>query len=354
MGLTKDQLTNALGISKDYYNDELSESERRMSALIQALYEVITNQRDDALHVLDENIGIEDNPVGHILSYMGKKAPKHYLICDGKEYKISDYPILSKHIADEFGAANYFGGDGTTTFAVPDLRGEFLRGSGKASRNTGSGGEVGTHQDGTIFPIMFGDKGTGVFNFSLETPNTMTNRDATIGEGKTNYFSSTTRNGNWTTTATTAATSRPTNTAVLYCIKFEPTFYIRAGYDQNYLTTEETCIGLWKDGRSLYRKMIDIPSMSLSSSNTMWVYPTSNISSNIDTIVNISGYFKTNVGSGKTIQTIIVPSAVNGFEVVAFFDSSISSIYLAFGTNYANRKDYIYGGELIIDYIKSI
>ena len=26
-------------------------------------------------------------------------------------------------------SANYFGGDGETTFSVPDLRGEFLRGS---------------------------------------------------------------------------------------------------------------------------------------------------------------------------------------------------------------------------------
>lgn len=39
----------------------------------------------------------DSTPVGTIISYMGTSAPKHYLMCDG-----------------------------TTTFAVPDLRNDFL------------------------------------------------------------------------------------------------------------------------------------------------------------------------------------------------------------------------------------
>lgn len=48
---------------------------------------------------------------------------------------------------------NFFGGDRVTTFAVPDLRGEFLRGSGTATRNTGRGAAVGVHQNLTQIPF---------------------------------------------------------------------------------------------------------------------------------------------------------------------------------------------------------
>ena len=75
----------------------------------------------DPLEYANSESGIEDTPVGHIIHYMGNNAPKHYLICDGGEYNIVDYPYLAQHFTDEFGSVNYFGGDGTTTFAVPDL-----------------------------------------------------------------------------------------------------------------------------------------------------------------------------------------------------------------------------------------
>ncbi len=73
----------------------------------------------DPLEYVNSSSGIEDTPVGHIISFMGNTAPKHYLACDGAEYNITDYPHLTQHFIDQFGTANYFGGDGTTTFAVP-------------------------------------------------------------------------------------------------------------------------------------------------------------------------------------------------------------------------------------------
>ena len=75
----------------------------------------------DPVKSVNDKDGIEDTPVGHIISFMGKTAPKHYLICDGKIYNITDYPKLAEFIEKEFGVVNYFGGDGITTFAVPDL-----------------------------------------------------------------------------------------------------------------------------------------------------------------------------------------------------------------------------------------
>jgi hypothetical protein len=75
----------------------------------------------DQIEHVDATHGIEDTPVGHIITHIGIKAPKHYLVCDGSEYKIEDYPYLAQHIEDEFGSVNYFGGDGETTFGIPEI-----------------------------------------------------------------------------------------------------------------------------------------------------------------------------------------------------------------------------------------
>ncbi len=70
--------------------------------------------------------GMEDTPVGHVISFMGTETPSHYLACDGTVYHILEYPVLAQHISDNFGSANYFGGDGTMTFAVPVLLSNLL------------------------------------------------------------------------------------------------------------------------------------------------------------------------------------------------------------------------------------
>ena len=74
----------------------------------------------DPVEYVDSTKGIEDTPVGEIIRTIGNKAPKHYLMCDGSTHNIADYPYLAQYFKDTFGAINVFGGDGTTTFGVPD------------------------------------------------------------------------------------------------------------------------------------------------------------------------------------------------------------------------------------------
>lgn len=207
---------------------------------------------DPVEHVNAES-GIEDTPVGHILTHMGTKAPKHYLVCDGMEYNIADYPYLAQHFIDDFGSVNYFGGDGETTFAVPDLRGEFLRGAGEATRATGVGGEVGQHQEPTkhiwtqINPnnnIVYPKRGTKV---NPEYP------DKYIPESQTTRYTNVGSSDN--ATFYTNYTSRPTNTSVLYCIKYEPTYFMKMA-DHIY-SYEERLVGTWVDGKPLYEKTVD-------------------------------------------------------------------------------------------------
>ena len=63
-------------------------------------------------------------PAGAIQAFAMEKAPDGWLICDGKEYAITEaYQALFDLIG------NTFGGNGhKKTFCVPDLQGQFVRG----------------------------------------------------------------------------------------------------------------------------------------------------------------------------------------------------------------------------------
>lgn len=179
----------------------------------------------DPLQYVDNNNGTQDTPVGTIISLMGKTAPKHYLICDGTEYQIKDYPYLAQYFKEQFGTVNHFGGDGTTTFKVPDLKGEFLRGTGTNSHvNQGNGAAVGTHQDATELAVIQNwNDVTIAIDTGLSGWHSLTTADSAIKVNKRSY-----RDVGIQTTGSQGQyiTSRPTNTSVLYCIKAEPTYFI--------------------------------------------------------------------------------------------------------------------------------
>jgi hypothetical protein len=62
-------------------------------------------------------------PVGTIISYAGRNIPNGWLLCDGSEINRQTYNALFLQIDSVWGRGN-----GTSTFNLPDLRGQFLRG----------------------------------------------------------------------------------------------------------------------------------------------------------------------------------------------------------------------------------
>lgn len=204
------------------------------NALVRTLFSSLTIKEIgrivDPVQYVANNDELEETPVGNIISYMGNSVPKHYLACDGTLYNIGTYKELEAFIIDEFGSVNYFGGDGTTTWAVPDLRGEFLRGTGTNSHtNQGSGANVGVHQDATEMPYMQGSHGN--FGGRAKDSNTThevvaeyKNVDSEFGApGNLKYASGFTNN---VSDLIPDFTSRPTNTSVNYCIKYETTYHV--------------------------------------------------------------------------------------------------------------------------------
>lgn len=85
-------------------------------------------------------------PTGSITSFLGTTAPDGWLLMNGTLYQIADYPNLANFIEEQFGTKNHFGGDGETTFAVPDLSGRFVLGVS----NSHTFGETGGSEEVTL------------------------------------------------------------------------------------------------------------------------------------------------------------------------------------------------------------
>lgn len=172
--------------------------------------------------------GPDGNPLGTIISYLGNEPPVGYLVCDGKEYQIADHSQLAAFFEKEFGSKNHFGGDGTSTFAVPDFRNLFLRGFHGESDEKLSG-EIGAKQEGTEhinWVSMNGSPG-GIGNLRQNTDDTIErkNPDTINGSSKTiRYLGLSSSATNYVQASGLTYTSRPVNAAVQYCIKATKSF----------------------------------------------------------------------------------------------------------------------------------
>ena len=158
-----------------------------------------------------------DCPIGTINAYGGTTTPEGWLICQGQALSRTEYADLFAVIGTNFGS-----GDGSTTFNIPDLRGEFLRGAGTNQHtNQGSGSSVGAHQDSTeITPYYIAEGGsTEYLGVASDNFNIRLADSGYQAAGASN----TVNNGAHTTKNVTRMTVRPTNTSVNYIIKSKQT-----------------------------------------------------------------------------------------------------------------------------------
>lgn len=151
-------------------------------------------------------------PTGAIEAYAGDTAPTGWLICDGSPISRTTYADLFALVGVRFGQ-----GDGTTTFRVPDLRGQFLRG-----RDAGKGEDP----DVAIRTAMYTGGATGdnvgslqSDEFAQHTHNLVYNGTATIGN---QAFPRVVGSGSATGSALIdggSVETRPTNVNVNFIIK---------------------------------------------------------------------------------------------------------------------------------------
>jgi len=138
-------------------------------------------------------------PAGAVMSFAMNSAPAGWLAANGGNVSRSTYAALFSAIGTTYGA-----GDGSTTFALPDLRGYFVRGSGTNSDGTAAGAfgekqadDLKSHTHAGSFLLSSGPINLGGTGASILAP-------LTVGSVST----------------TGGTETRPKNTAMLYCIKF--------------------------------------------------------------------------------------------------------------------------------------
>ena len=90
---------------------------------------VIGDGNDDGILGLNNrDVGKSIFPAGGIMVYAGASTPTGWLDCDGQAISRITYAGLFSAIGTAYG-----GGDGSTTFNVPDLRGRFPIGAGSVA-----------------------------------------------------------------------------------------------------------------------------------------------------------------------------------------------------------------------------
>mgnify|MGYP001163802335 CR=1 FL=1 len=138
-------------------------------------------------------------PAGSVIYHAANTAPTGFLKADGSAVSRSTYADLFTAIGTTYGA-----GDGSTTFLVPDLRGEFMRGWDD-SRGIDSGRSFGSTQADELKSHQHNFMG----KYAISSGNSSVGGVGGADYGTTGY-----------TTNTGGTETRPRNIALLACIKF--------------------------------------------------------------------------------------------------------------------------------------
>lgn len=148
----------------------------------------------------------DQSPAGSIIAHAANTAPSGYLKANGAAVSRTLYARLFATIGTTFGV-----GDGSTTFNIPDLRGEFIRGWAD-DRAVDTGRVFGSAQAQAI-----------------EAHNHQFSGNNRVGISSTAYGSNATLAANMLAGSPTTSPvsdntggteTRPRNVALLYCIKF--------------------------------------------------------------------------------------------------------------------------------------
>ena len=225
-------------------------------------------------------------PVGVICAHGSTQVPDGFLPCDGSAISRTTYSSLFSAIGVSWGA-----GDSVTTFNVPDLRGEFLRGL-DAGRGVDAGRVIGTAQGDLV----------KTHDHSLSIVSTTTGGVGTyaIDRRNTGGIAATMDDTN-KATATGGAENRPRNVAVAYIIKAYD-----AASDSNapplVVTESGTARTLQLSDRNCYIRCTS------GSATTITVPPESSVALTVATEVHVmragTGSVTFAAGSGVTINAV--------------------------------------------------
>jgi microcystin-dependent protein len=161
-------------------------------------------------------------PTGTIIWYAANTAPTGYLKANGANVSRTTYAALFAAIGTTFGAGN-----GSTTFTLPDLRGEFIRGwddgrgldsgrsfasvQGQSYQSHSHGMDAAGNHNHSVNASLYGDGGSGSAYFINPNDGFNVNIGWSTGTAGSHTHGVQTSGGTET---------RPRNIALLACIKY--------------------------------------------------------------------------------------------------------------------------------------
>ena len=154
------------------------------------------------------------NPVGSIIIWPLETPPTGYLECDGSEKSRTTYAALFAVIGTAYGV-----GDGSTTFNLPNFKGQFLRGWDHAAGLDPDAGTRTDRGDGTTGDHV-GTKQTDAFKSHTHYLKGNTNGNTGTGGGATYPTSGGSNLSGYVTDQEGGNETRPTNVNVVFCIKY--------------------------------------------------------------------------------------------------------------------------------------
>lgn len=157
------------------------------------------------------------NIVGMVASFATPSAPTGWLVCDGSAVSRTTYSTLFSRLGTLYGA-----GDGSSTFNLPDLRNEFVRGS-SPTRSVGSkqADSLRSHEHTGTTDVS----GSHTHPLPADVSGEVVDRYGTVlvGQGDSTtpgVEASGEHSHTFTTDSTGGSETRPRNIALLYCIKY--------------------------------------------------------------------------------------------------------------------------------------
>ncbi|MBL4763522.1 MAG: tail fiber protein [Gammaproteobacteria bacterium] len=150
-------------------------------------------------------------PIASIIAVPTSTVPDNYLLADGSAINRTTYADLFVEIGTLYGS-----GDGSTTFNIPDYRGEFLRGL-DSGRGVDTGRALGVDQDSQANSIESFSTGQQA---GASTSGTATVPDDGSASAARHFQFGSGGSRTWLTMQKYGYETRPRNQAVVYMIKY--------------------------------------------------------------------------------------------------------------------------------------
>jgi len=207
-------LTGEVGSNLIGYNGSYPYTSGTVGYEVKALDSSVSTLSSTVTSLSTSVAAVRSVPTGAVFYFAAASAPLGYLSCDGSAVSRTTYADLFAITGTVFGT-----GDGSTTFNLPDLRGEFVRGF-DGGRGVDTGRTFGSAQADQLEAHKHESNwGSNLTSAPTGSNGTTGGSSSFVDPGKPNFLTSDGTESGTNTAGVVGTETRPRNIALLPCIK---------------------------------------------------------------------------------------------------------------------------------------